>query len=126
MTNKLVSCKERRRLARALDAMKKKARILFTITTQFKFDYPRGNSWAIEQEKPYHNKRNGEDSLTHGMVARERFELSSAAPEAAMFDHCTTGLKREQDLFFGINTFVRKRKRFCFLYFCFFNVSSMQ
>jgi hypothetical protein len=26
------------------------------------------------------------------MVARERFELSSAAPEAAMFDHCTTGL----------------------------------
>ena len=27
------------------------------------------------------------------MVARERFELSSAAPEAAMFDHCTTGLR---------------------------------
>jgi hypothetical protein len=26
------------------------------------------------------------------LVARERFELSSAAPEAAMFDHCTTGL----------------------------------
>ncbi len=26
------------------------------------------------------------------VVARERFELSSAAPEAAMFDHCTTGL----------------------------------
>ena len=27
------------------------------------------------------------------LVARERFELSSAAPEAAMFDHCTTGLR---------------------------------
>jgi hypothetical protein len=30
--------------------------------------------------------------LEFELVARERFELSSAAPEAAMFDHCTTGL----------------------------------
>jgi hypothetical protein len=29
------------------------------------------------------------------VVARERFELSSAAPEAAMFDHCTTGLRSD-------------------------------
>ncbi len=39
------------------------------------------------------------------MVARERFELSSAAPEAAMFDHCTTGLQerdtRNQNKYFG-------------------------
>jgi hypothetical protein len=32
-------------------------------------------------------------ALTKALVARERFELSSAAPEAAMFDHCTTGLR---------------------------------
>jgi hypothetical protein len=76
VTNKLVSCKERRRLAPALDAIKKKARILFTITTQFKVDYPRDNSWAIEQEKPYHKKKNGEYPLTHGMVARDSFKLS--------------------------------------------------
>ena len=36
--------------------------------------------------------KNGEYSLTPVMVARERFELSSAGPEPAMFDHCTTGL----------------------------------
>jgi hypothetical protein len=60
------------------------------------------------------------------MVARERFELSSAAPEAAMFDHCTTGLQLIRNLFFGINTFVRKGNGCRFVHFCFFNVSSMQ
>ena len=32
------------------------------------------------------------------MVARERFELSSAGPEPAMLDHYTTGLHRKPKL----------------------------
>jgi len=59
-----------------LDAIKEKARILFMITTQFKVDYPRDHSCSIEQENPDHNKKNGEYSLTHRMVARESFKLS--------------------------------------------------
>ena len=39
-------------------------------------------------------KLKASSSILENMVARERFELSSAAPEAAMFDHCTTGLQR--------------------------------
>jgi hypothetical protein len=61
------------------------------------------------------------------MVARERFELSSAAPEAAMFDHCTTGLcdklkLQAWDKYFS----VRLKDTEVFCYFCFFSVSSMQ
>jgi hypothetical protein len=32
-------------------------------------------------------------------VARERFELSSRAPEAPMLDHYTTGLQTQTDIF---------------------------
>ena len=37
------------------------------------------------------------------MVARERFELSSAGPEPAMLDHYTTGLQLEILRFFVIS-----------------------
>ena len=62
------------------------------------------------------------------LVARERFELSSAAPEAAMFDHCTTGLlnwklePQTWDKYFS----ARQKHAATFCYFCFFNVSSIQ
>jgi hypothetical protein len=66
--------------------------------------------------------------LEFELVARERFELSSAAPEAAMFDHCTTGLLNRRlepqawDKYFS----ARQKHTAIFCYFCFFSVSSIQ
>jgi hypothetical protein len=37
-------------------------------------------------------KKKGQYSFTHVEVARERFELSSKAPEASMLNRYTTGL----------------------------------
>jgi hypothetical protein len=62
------------------------------------------------------------------LVARERFELSSTAPEAAMFDHCTTGLlnRRLEPPRWNKNFSARKKGMPTLCYFCFLNVSSMQ
>jgi hypothetical protein len=45
-----------------------------------------------EKNHPKTQCTNISDKDILSLVARERFELSSAAPEAAMFDRCTTGL----------------------------------
>jgi hypothetical protein len=64
------------------------------------------------------------------MVARERFELSSAAPEAAMFDHCTTGLygkrlnSEDWDKYFSVKS--ENKKATQGRYFSFLSVSWMQ
>ena len=41
----------------------------------------------------------------YAVVARERFELSSRAPEAPMLDHYTTGLQSIIKIMFLINNF---------------------
>jgi hypothetical protein len=46
----------------------------------------------IAETREISQKKNGINYST-GMVARERFELSSRAPEAPMLDHYTTGLQ---------------------------------
>jgi hypothetical protein len=62
------------------------------------------------------------------LVARERFELSSAGPEPAMFDHCTTGLRcaRLKNKEFSIITLTLSPRNRDLRYFCFFLASSTQ
>jgi hypothetical protein len=48
------------------------------------------------------------------VVARERFELSSRAPEAPMLDRYTTGLQKTETWFKIINFDVMPLQGFCF------------
>ena len=62
------------------------------------------------------------------LVARERFELSSAGPEPAMLDRYTTGLQLEILGFFVISLTLKfqKRKNRHYLFSSFSVASSMQ
>ena len=60
------------------------------------------NSEYVQNLKQYLNKFCSRNELKKGtiryfkVVARERFELSSEAPEASMLDRYTTGLRKRQ------------------------------